>query len=140
MPEAASWASSLAAVTGAAAIPYGFTIVVSGSVLLLVRHAGSPTSGEVLAFALASVAGFAMLGGIASRRSSSSTVGPENHLIVTGIANVVAVACCLGEATLIAQLPKWMAWPLAAFVVVSSYLAIVALQHAVSHRHMAAGR
>ncbi len=130
--------SSLSAVTGAAAVPYGFTLVISGTVLALVRHRGIPADSEVFAFGMAGVVGFALLGVFAHRRASPEPTLPssESHMIMTGITNVVAVAVCLGEATLIAQLARWLAWPLAALVVVPSYLAIVALQHAVSYRHV----
>ena len=130
--------SSLIAVTGAAAVPYGFTLVISGTVLALVRQRGIPPDGEVFAFGIAGVVGFALLGAIARRRASPGRTPPssEDHMIMTGITNAVAVAVCLGEATLIAQLPRWLAWPLAALVVVPSYLAIVAFQHAASHRHV----
>ena len=134
----ARWMSSLSSVTGAAAVPYGFTLVISGTVLALVRHRGIPSDGEVFAFGMAGVVGFALLGVIAHRRASvgRTLVSSEEHMIMTGITNVVAVAVCLGEATLIAQLPRWLAWPLAALAVVPSYLAIVALQHAASHRQV----
>ncbi len=131
------WVSSLAAVTGAAAVPYGFTLVISGTVLMLVRHSGTPDDGEVFAFCIAAVVGFAMMGALGTRHTPPAP-HPAAHrqLIVTGVTNVLAVACCLAEAALSSLLPALLAWPLAAVCVVATYLGIVAAQHSLSGRAM----
>lgn len=84
-------------------------------------------------FAIASVAGFALPASLARRYAPAMRMeASDGQLITAGIANVVAVSACLGEVAGISQLAKWLAWPLAGIVVVTTYFMIVALQHALS--------
>ncbi len=135
LSSAADWVASLAAMTRAGAVPYGFTLVISGTVLILVHDRGVPEIAQVFAFALGAVAGFALPAALARRYAPAvSPAHLDEHLVSAGIANAFAVCVCLGESVGLAKLDRWLAWPLAGAVVVTSYFMIVALQHSLSRR------
>jgi hypothetical protein len=51
--------NSFATTLGAAAVPYGVTIVVSSEILLLRRYRGEPSLAAIFGFALGTIAGYA---------------------------------------------------------------------------------
>jgi hypothetical protein len=128
------YASALATVLRSSAIPYGYTVTVWTSGMMLARHRGFPSTGQVFLFAVGAVAAFALLGSIV-RLGHGIPFDPRHGVLRrTGMVQLVAVAGALGAVTLVALIHSGIDWPLGAFVATSTYLALATLELAVVER------
>src|SRR5437764_9238124 len=116
--------SALATVLRGSALPYGYTVTVWTSGMMLVRHRGLPSTGQVFLFMLGAVTAFVVLGGLARLTRGVPFDPREDVPRRTGMLHIIAVGGALGAATLVADIPGGMAWPLGSFLATSVYLAL----------------
>ena len=110
------YASALATVLRGSAIPYGYTVTVWTSGMMLVRHRGLPSTGQVFLFAIGAVAAFALLGSLV-RLGRGVPFDPRHGVLRrAGMVQLFAVGGALGAATLVTFIRSGIAWPLGAFV------------------------
>jgi hypothetical protein len=110
-----------------AAVPYGYTITVWTSGMMLTREQGLPSVGQVFLFVVGAGAGFALLGLIVRVTGGTPFEPSSGALRRTGMVNLLAVGAALGGATLVALIHSGIAWPLGAFVATATYLALATL-------------
>lgn len=138
MSFASGYARALATVVRRSAIPYGYTVTVwtSGAVL---EHADrSPNVGDAFLFVAGAVAGFAVVGVLASVEGHA--LEPRSgDLLRTGLLQALAVGLALGAAALVALLGGLVVWPLGSFAATLVYLAVAGIELALSHRDAAPG-
>jgi hypothetical protein len=127
MPDS-RYPSALATVLRSSAVPYGYTVTVWTSGMMLTRHRGFPTTGEVFLFVVGAVAAFGLLGGIVRFGRGVPLDPPHGALRRTGMVHLLAVGAALGAATLVALIHSVVAWPLGAFVATATYLALTTLE------------
>ena len=120
--------SDLATVLRGAAVPYGYTVTVWTSGMMLTRERGLPSVGEVFLFMCGAVAGFALLGLVVRLTGGMPFEPPDGALRRTGATQFVAVGAALGGATLAALIHSGIAWPLGSFVATSTYLSLATLE------------
>jgi hypothetical protein len=124
--------SALAVALRGTALPYGYTLTVWTSGMMLTRERGLPAVGEVFLFMIGAVAGFASLG-LVVRLTGSGPFEPSfDDLWLTGMIQLLAVGGAVGGATLVALIPSGIAWPVGAFVATVAYLALATLELALS--------
>jgi hypothetical protein len=116
------YASALATVLRGSAIPYGYTVTVWTSGMMLTHQRGNPTVAEIFLFMAGAVAAFAMLGTAAKIGRGAPFEPPQGALRRTGMVQFLAVGAALGTATLVALIPSAVAWPLGAFLATAVYL------------------
>ena len=120
--------SALATVLRGSALPYGYTITVWTSGMMLTHERGLPSVGEVFLFIVGAFAGFALLG-LLVRLTGAVPFEPSYGVLRrTGMIQLLAVSGALGGATLVALIRSGIAWPLGAFVATATYLALAALE------------
>jgi hypothetical protein len=122
------YASALATVLRGSAVPYGYTLTVWTSGMMVTRQRGIPSVGEVFLFAAGAVAAFAVLGIIVRLMRGVPFEPPHGALRRTGMVHFLAVGAALGAATLVALIHSGVAWPLGAFVATGTYLALATLE------------
>jgi hypothetical protein len=126
--EKRRYVSGLATVLRGSALPYGYTLTVWTSGMMLTRERGTPSVGHVFLFALGAVGAFALLGAIVRVARGNPFDPPLGALRLTGMIHVLAVGAALGLATLIALIHSGVAWPLGAFVATTTYLSLAAVE------------
>jgi hypothetical protein len=126
--NAGSYSSGLATVLHGSALPYGYTVTVWTSGIMLVRHHGLPTTGEVFLFMAGAIAAFGVLGGVVSLIGADPRQVADVKFRQAGTAHFLAVGGALGAATLIALWHSVLAWPLGAFAATATYMALAAVQ------------
>ena|SRR5579859_2981653 len=122
------YVSALATVLRGSALPYGYTVTVWTSGMMLTRHRGLPSTGEVFLFMLGAVAAYVSLGSVVRAGRGIPFDPAPGALRHTGMLHVIAVGGALGLATLVGLIPSFLAWPLGSFVATSSYLALATLE------------
>ena len=122
------YASGLATVLRGSALPYGYTVTVWTSGMMLVRHRGLPSTGQVFLFMLGAVAAFASLGAVVRWTRGVALDPARETLRRAGMLHVFAVGGALGAATLVALIPSGAAWPLGSFLATSVYLGLATLE------------
>lgn len=122
------YASALATVLRGSALPYGYTVTVWTSGVVLIRHRGLPTTGEAFLFVVGAVAGFALLASLVNLGRGVSFDPPPGGLRRTGMVHLFAVGGALGAATLVALIHSDFDWPLGAFLATATYLALSTLE------------
>jgi hypothetical protein len=115
--------SALATVLRGSALPYGYTITVWTSGIMLTRERGLPSLAEVFLFMIGALAGFALLGLVVRLSGAEPFEPPSGALRRTGMIQLLAVGGALGGATLVALIRSGIAWPLGAFIATATYLA-----------------
>jgi hypothetical protein len=100
------YASALATVLRGSALPYGYTVTVWTSGMMLVRHRGLPTTGQVFLFMLGAVVAFALLGAVVQIARGVALEPARGALRHAGMLDVFAVGGALGAATLVALVPS----------------------------------
>jgi hypothetical protein len=120
--------NDLATVLRSAAVPYGYTVTVWASGMMLTRERGLPSVGEVFLFMLGAVTGFTLLGLIVRLTGGMPFEPSHGALRRTGMIQVVAVGAALGSATLAALIHGGIAWPLGGFVATATYLSLATLE------------
>jgi hypothetical protein len=128
------YVQALATTVRSSAIPYGYTIAIwtSGAVLEHAhRKAGVP---EAYLFLLGAAAGYGMVGLLAWRGAPHRLEPASGDLLRAGAINVVAIALALGSGTLAAKIPGTAAWPTGSFAATATYLLVVSLELALTHR------
>jgi hypothetical protein len=124
--------SALATALRGTALPYGYTLTVWSSGMVLTRERGLPSVGEIFLFIAGAIAGFALLGLIV-RLSGSPPFEPSfSDLRRTGTIQVLAVGGALGGTTLVGLIHSGIAWPFGAFVATTGYLALATLELSLS--------
>jgi hypothetical protein len=127
----------LATVLRSAAVPYGYTVTVWASGMMLTRARGLPSVEEIVLFTLGAVAGFAVLGLIVRLTGGMPSAPSPGALRRTGMIQFVAVGAALGSAALVALIHGGIAWPLAAFVATATYLSLATLELTLAKRNHA---
>jgi len=120
---------AFAATVSASAAPYGYTISIWSSGAMLVHFRGDPNVWQIFLFAGGAIAGYAILGAVAQailKRARPLQSDPAK--VEAGMFDWVAVGISVGAAALIAEIPSWVAWPLASGVVTLLYVAAVSVQ------------
>jgi hypothetical protein len=115
---------ALATVLRGSALPYGYTVTVWTSGMMLTHDRGLPSVGEVFLFMVGAFAGFALLGLIVTLSGAVPFEPRYGVLRRTGMIQLLAVSGALGGATLVALIRSGIAWPLAAFIATATYLAL----------------
>ncbi len=128
--------SALGAFVSASAAPYGYTITVWSSGAVLIHFRGAPNVGDVFGFAIGALAGFSVIGLLAHRGLRAEEVHSPAERILAGVLHWFAIGAALGVVALIAQIPDWVAWPLAMFAATTVYLLGASLQLAVVSRRI----
>jgi hypothetical protein len=128
-----SWyLSALATALRGTALPYGYTLTISTSGLLLTHQRGLPSVAETFLFAVGAIAGFALLG-LIMRVTGAAPFEPSfDDLRRTGTIQLLAVGGALGGVALVALIHSGIAWPLGAFVATVAYLTLATLELALS--------
>jgi hypothetical protein len=116
--------SALATVLRGSALPYGYTVTVWTSGMMLAHERGQASVGEVFLFMVGAVAGFALLGLVVRLSGAVPFEPPYGVLRRTGMIQLLAVSGALGGATLVALIPSGIAWPFGAFIATATYLAL----------------
>ncbi len=120
--------SALATVLRGSAVPYGYTVTVWTSGMMLTRERGVPSVVEVFLFMVGAVSGFGLLGLIV-RLVGSRPFDPSSGVLRrAGMIHFFAVGTALGGATLVALIHSGVAWPLGAFIATALYLALATLE------------
>ena len=137
-----SFRAGFLTVIAASAAPYGYTLAVwsSGAVLLVSR--GKPTVGDVFLFIAGGLAAFGILGAlIQGELARRETRDRRRDRVLAGAFDWISVGGAVGAAALIAEIPSWVAWPLAAFTATIVYFTAFGLQLAlVTLRQRASSR
>jgi hypothetical protein len=124
--------SALATALRRTALPYGYTLTVSTSGMMLTHQRGLPSVGEIFLFMIGAIAGFALLGLIVSVPATAPFEPSFGDLRRTGMIQLLAVGGALGGATLVALIHSGSAWPFGAFIATVPYLALATLELALS--------
>jgi hypothetical protein len=119
---------ALAAVLHGTALPYGYTITVWTSGMMLTRERGLPSVGYIFLFMVGAVAGFALLGLIVRLTDTVPFELSYGDLGRMAMIQLLAVGGALGGATLVALIDSGIAWPFGAFVATVTYLGLATLQ------------
>lgn len=133
-PNRVRSAGALVTVVQRSAIPYGYTLTIWTSGAAIERSHGTPTVGDTFLFLIGAVAGFAVLGLLAQIEPDQPLEPKRSDLIRTGLIQVIAVGLALGAAALAALAHSFVVWPLGAFAATLVYLALAALELAMSTR------
>jgi hypothetical protein len=120
--------SALATVLRGSALPYGYTLTVWTSGMVLAHERGLPSVGQVFLFMVGAFAGFALLGLIVRVTGSVAFEPSYGVLRRTGMIQLLAVSGALGGATLVALVHSGIAWPVGAFVATAAYLALATFE------------
>ena len=116
--------SALATVLRGSALPYGYTVTVWASGMMLTHERGLPSVGEIFLFMVGAFAGFALLGLVVRLSGAVPFEPPSGVLRRTGMIQLLAVSGALGAATLVALIRSGIAWPFGAFIATATYLAL----------------
>ncbi|MBV8941307.1 MAG: hypothetical protein JO240_06220 [Solirubrobacterales bacterium] len=116
--------SALATVLRGSALPYGYTVTVWTSGMMLTHERGLPSVGEIFLFMVGAFAGFALLGLVVRLSGATPFEPPSGVLRRTGMIQLLAVSGALGAATLVALIRSGIAWPFGAFIATATYLAL----------------
>jgi len=96
---------------------------------VLIHFRGTPNVGDVFGFAAGALAGFTLIGLVVhSRLRATEEAHSPTELVLTGVLHWFAIGTALGAVALIAQIPSWVAWPLAMFAATTVYLRGASLQ------------
>jgi hypothetical protein len=117
------YAAALATVLRASALPYGYTVTVWTSGMMLTTHRGTPTVGELFLFMAGAVSAFLVLGTLVRLTGGVPFDPPEGAMRRTGMIHFLAIGAALGAVALVALIQSAVAWPLGAFVATATYLA-----------------
>jgi hypothetical protein len=129
------FASALNTLVSSSAAPYGYTISVWSSGAVLMHFRGPPNVGDVFAFAAGALAGFTLIGlFVHSRLGTMNEPHSSKDRTLAGVLHWFAIGVTLGAVALIAEIPSWVAWPLAMFAATTIYLLGASVQLAVVSR------
>ncbi len=122
------------AVTGNAHA-FGFSITVTTSYGAVSVDEGSPSLPELVGFALAAVAAFAILNMVVAGTASASGSTTSRTLLIGTATDFLAVGAGLGVAIALGQLlDGWLPWVLAAFGAALVYVLVQAVEMTVGRR------
>jgi len=131
-PASRRYVGALATVLAGSAVPYGYTVTVWTSGVMLIRLRGLPSPGHVFLFMAGAVGAFGLLG-LVVRLTAVAPLEARSHAFVRiGMIQFIAVAAALGAATLIAHIHSPLAWPLGSFAATATYLLLVAIELSVA--------
>jgi hypothetical protein len=131
-PPESRYLAALATALRGTALPYGYTLTVWASGMVLTHERGPPSVAEVFLFMAGAIVGFGLLG-LVVRLTGTRPFEPSfSDLRRAGTIQLLAVGGGLGAATLIALVRSGIAWPLGAFVATVGYLALATLELALS--------
>jgi hypothetical protein len=126
--------SALATVLRGSAVPYGYTVTVWTSGMMLTRERGAPSVAEVFLFMAGAVTAFALLGTIVRVTGGKPFEPRPGALRLIGMVHFVAVGAALGVATLVSLIDSGVVWPLGSFVATATYLGMATLELMVFQR------
>lgn len=120
--------SILATVLRASTVPYGYTVTVWTSGMLLIRQHGVPAVGEVFLFMVGAVLAFGVLGAFVTVTCGVPSDPSHEAWPRTGMLHFLAVGGALCTVALVALIPSGVAWPLGAFSATAMYFALATLE------------
>jgi hypothetical protein len=123
-----TYSSALATVLRGSAVPYGYTVTVWTSGMMLTRQRGIPSVGDVFLFMVGAVAAFLVLGLLVRWAGAMPFDPPPGDLRRTGMLQLIAVSGALGCATLVSLIHSGAAWPLGAFAATTAYLGLTTVE------------
>lgn len=96
---------------------------------MLMHYHGTPTVGDVFAFAAGALSGYALLGAVAHRLASGAApISDGSHRVTVGMLHWLAVGAAIGTAALLAGVRSWLAWPLTSLCTTILYLSLTSAQ------------
>jgi hypothetical protein len=118
------------------AYAYGFSIMITLSLAVLITEHESPTVGQIFLFLAGAVGGFVVVEALASRGFSSRDPGEPPQVVVVGSALAfVSVSTAVGAAALLGDLvDSGLAWPLGAFCASAVYTLLVGVEMMIAAR------
>jgi hypothetical protein len=126
---------AFATIVSASAAPYGYTLTIWSSGALLMHYRGAPTVAEIFLFiagAIAAFAGMWLVGRTAIEQAGQLPQGTVRGR--AGSLDLFSVGLAAAAGCLIAMIPGWTAWPLAAFGATAVYLLAASAQLALAQR------
>jgi hypothetical protein len=118
------YAGALATVLRGAAVPYGYTVTVWTSGMMLSRHRGLPTTGDIFLFMAGAITAFGCLAAVVHLAGGVAFEPSRGALRRIGAAHFLAAGAALGSVALVALVPSFVAWPLGAFAATCVYLSV----------------
>lgn len=127
---------AFATVISASAAPYGYTLTIWSTGALLLHYRRSPTVAEIFLFMAGAIAAFAWLSLLGQPMiEEADQLRSPGVRTRAGSFDLFAVGLAAGAGALIAMVPSWSAWPLAAFGATGTYLLATSAQFAAAqHR------
>jgi hypothetical protein len=118
------------------AYAYGFSIMITLSLAVLIAERRTPTVGQVFLFLLGAVSGFVVVEAVASRGFRSRDTGEPPQVVVAGSALAfVSVSAAVGAAALLGEvLDSGVVWPVGAFCASAVYTLLVGVEMMVAAR------
>jgi len=126
---------AFATILSASAAPYGYTLTIWSSGALLMHYRRAPTVAEIFLFIAGAIAAFAgvwLFGRTAIEQAGQLPQGTVRGR--AGSLDLFAVGLAAAAGCLIAMIPGWTAWPLAAFGATAVYLLAMSAQLAMAQR------
>ena len=105
------------------------TLVISSELLLLRHYRGLPSTGEIFAFAGGAIAGYVTLAAFARRSLAEIEPIDAHETVRIGVTHAFAVGTALTVGLGVSHLQSFAAWPLTAWVGVTTYVGLSAFQH-----------
>ena len=124
--------AALGTMLAASAAPYGYTVTLWSSGVIVIRSHGLPGVAETLAFAAGALSGFGVMGLLArSALTGTDSLGDAADRVVAGSLHWLAVGAAVGVAALLAEIHGWEVWPLSSLAATVIYLLVASIQLAV---------
>jgi len=124
--------AALGTTVAASAAPYGYTVTLWSSGVIVIRAHGLPPVAEVFAFAAGALCAFGLMGLLArGALTSMESLGDAAERVSASALNWFAVCTAVGVIALIAQIHGWEVWPLSSFTATALYVLLASLQLAV---------
>lgn len=128
-PLGVRYRHSLRKVVGTSAGPYGYTLTIWTSGVVLVHARGVPNTPEAMLFMVGNVLAFALVGAAAFRVPAQVRGFSTSHPVLWGSFHFLPVTVSIGAASLVAHFVDGStAWPLAGLAATAIYLTCVAGQ------------
>lgn len=131
----------LTMIVSASAAPYGYTVTLWSTGAILVHFHSAPDVTEILLYAAGALTGYTLVGLLTHLKLHTMTLPPvRSQRLMFGMLHWFAVGLALGVAVVLAQIPGWVAWPLAALAATMLYLTGAAAELALLTRAQRRGR
>lgn len=134
--QESAYLRSLETALHGAGLPYGYAITVWATGAQLIAARGTPSVGSIFLFAAGAAAAYGGLRWLTSNAEgeAESQLTRSPHLLRAGVVHVAAIGLAVGSAALVAQIPGFVAWPLASFAATLCYLGVSSVEIALLER------